>query len=72
MTPTNPSWKAGERRVHPGGRSMSPPQNRAREIPSPWIDCEACGQRHYPSTTRGLWYIATSCVSCGTTLPPGS
>jgi hypothetical protein len=36
-----------------------------RPIPAPWIDCVACGWRHYPTTTGGAWHIVTACVSCG-------
>ena len=39
-----------------------------RTIPVPWIDCAKCASRHYPSTTRGRWYIATDCVACGAAL----
>jgi hypothetical protein len=43
--------------------------NVKRAVPAPWIDCENCARRHYPSTTRGRWYIATTCLSCGQPLP---
>ncbi len=42
--------------------------NRTRTIPVPWIDCDACALRHYPSTTKGRWHIATKCMSCGAEL----
>ena len=43
--------------------------NTRRTIPTPWIDCEACARRHYPSTIGGRWHIATACLSCGAALP---
>ena len=46
-----------------------PGTSRTRQIPAPWIDCAACGWRHYPSTTSGAWHIVTACVSCGLPLP---
>ena len=47
--------------------------NRTRTIPVPWIDCEACKLRHYPSTTKGRWFIAATCMGCGAELAvPGS
>jgi len=42
--------------------------NRTRTIPVPWIDCEACAWRHFPSTTKGRWHIATTCTNCGAEL----
>jgi hypothetical protein len=39
-----------------------------RRIPAPWIDCPACGWRHYPATDGGRWHIATSCGGCGASL----
>jgi hypothetical protein len=42
--------------------------NRTRTIPVPWIDCDACSLRHYPSTTKGRWHIATTCMGCGAEL----
>lgn len=42
--------------------------NRTRTIPVPWIDCDACSLRHYPSTTKGRWHIATVCKGCGAEL----
>jgi len=43
--------------------------NTKRAIPKPWVDCEACARRHYPSTISGRWHIATTCLSCGAALP---
>jgi hypothetical protein len=43
--------------------------SKRRAIPTPWIDCEDCGRRHYPSTIGGRWHIATTCLSCGIALP---
>jgi hypothetical protein len=43
--------------------------NARRTVPAPWVDCESCARRHYPSTTAGRWYIATNCLSCGALLP---
>jgi hypothetical protein len=42
--------------------------NRTRTIPVPWIDCTKCSLRHYPSTTKGRWFMATACMGCGTEL----
>ena len=42
--------------------------NRTRTIPVPWVDCETCSWRHYPSTTDGRWHIATTCLNCGADL----
>ena len=39
--------------------------NRTRTIPVPWIDCAICKWRHYPSTSKGRWHIATTCSNCG-------
>ncbi len=39
--------------------------NTKRTIPVPWVDCDACARRHYPSTISGRWHIATTCLSCG-------
>jgi hypothetical protein len=39
--------------------------NRTRTIPVPWIDCETCSWRHFPSTSNGRWHIATTCANCG-------
>src|ERR1051326_7013280 len=47
---------------------MLPGSSKRRTIPAPWIDCQGCAWRHYPSTNRGRWYIATICVSCGAVL----
>lgn len=44
------------------------PGSRTRVIPVPWIDCERCAWRHYPSTNGGRWHIATACASCGAAL----
>ena len=43
--------------------------NAKRTIPPPWVDCEACARRYYPSTIAGRWHIATTCLSCGAALP---
>ena len=40
-----------------------------RTIPPPWVDCEACARRYYPSTIAGRWHIATTCLSCGAAIP---
>jgi hypothetical protein len=40
-----------------------------RAVPAPWVDCDACDRRHYPSTIGGRWHIATTCLSCGAALP---
>ena len=42
--------------------------NVRRTIPTPWVDCDACARRHYPSTISGRWHIATECGSCGAPL----
>ena len=42
--------------------------NAKRRVPAPWIDCPACGWRHYPATDAGRWHIATSCAGCGASL----
>jgi hypothetical protein len=42
--------------------------NAQRIVPVPWLDCDSCGRRHYPSTLSGRWHIATACMSCGTAL----
>jgi hypothetical protein len=46
--------------------------NAKRTIPTPWVDCEACARRHYPSTLGGRWHVATMCLSCGSPLPGGA
>jgi hypothetical protein len=43
--------------------------NTKRTVPAPWIDCDDCARRHYPSTLGGRWHIATTCLSCGAALP---
>ena len=45
--------------------------NAKRTIPTPWVDCDVCDRRHYPSTIAGRWHIATDCLSCGAVLPGG-
>jgi hypothetical protein len=57
-------------RLTPIGRFnvTEPGTVRKRAVPVPWVDCAACAWRHYPSTDLGLWYIATTCVSCGAEL----
>jgi hypothetical protein len=42
-----------------------------RIVPAPWVDCQQCNRRHYPSTIGGRWHIATSCLSCGAALAVG-
>lgn len=42
--------------------------NRTRTIPVPWVDCDACTWRHFPSTSNGRWHIATTCMNCGAEL----
>jgi hypothetical protein len=46
--------------------------NMKRRVPAPWIDCPACGWRHYPATDAGRWHIATSCRGCGASLGPAA
>src|SRR6185503_5215523 len=41
---------------------------RRRDVPVPWIDCPACGWRHYPATAGGRWHIATTCEGCAADL----
>jgi len=49
-----------------------PIRNKPRLVPAPWLDCERCGWRHYPSQMRGGrgWALALVCTSCGTELVP--
>jgi len=52
-----------------GVYNLSQPGTAAkRVVPAPWIDCDGCGWRHYPSTSAGRWQIATACASCGAAL----
>lgn len=41
---------------------------RRRDVPVPWLDCPACGWRHYPATAGGRWHIATTCEGCAADL----
>ena len=49
-----------------------PVRNKPRLVPAPWLDCESCGWRHYPSQMRGGkgWALAPVCTSCGAELVP--
>jgi hypothetical protein len=70
LSPTKKPFGVGQRRTVIGPYSGAQPgTSRTRPIPVPWIDCVRCGWRHYPSTTGGVWHIATACVSCGASLP---
>ncbi len=44
-------------------------RNKPRVIPAPWLDCDRCGWRHYPSRTQDSWRLVTVCESCGALLP---
>lgn len=67
--PTAPPQTGGQRPTEIGAFSVAPtPGSRTRVIPVPWIDCEQCAWRHYPSTNGGRWHIATACASCGAAL----
>jgi hypothetical protein len=58
-----------ERLTMLGGFNVKVPGTNARRtVPAPWIDCDQCGWRHYPSITGGRWHIATTCVSCSAAL----
>jgi len=52
----------------------TPPKSSwKREVPSPWIDCESCGWRHYPDTSqRSGPSFPETCSSCSAqlTTPP--
>jgi hypothetical protein len=49
----------------------APKSSWKREVPSPWIDCESCGWRHYPDASRRrLPSYPETCTRCGRTLPP--
>ncbi len=66
MTPSGSHLESGDRPTRVGTYSVTQPGTTTkRVIPAPWIDCEHCKWRHYPSTSRGRWHIATLCVSCG-------
>lgn len=54
--------------IGPFGGSATGGTNRTRVVPVPWIDCEDCAWRHYPSIIKGRWHIATTCVNCGAAL----
>lgn len=59
----------GPRKTTIGAFNVFKPGTASRRvIPAPWIDCAVCSWRHYPSTDVGVWYIATTCVSCGADL----
>jgi len=44
-------------------------RNKPPVIPAPWLDCDRCGWRHYPSRTQDSWRLVTVCESCGKLLP---
>jgi hypothetical protein len=70
MSPGDEPSAPGQRPTEIGPFSGAQPgTSRTRPIPAPWIDCESCGWRHYPSTSGGAWHIVTACVSCGGPLP---
>jgi hypothetical protein len=63
------------RRTGGGGLGLhgerTPATSGKRTVPAPWVDCEACARRHYPSTIAGRWHIPLACLSCGAALPDG-
>ncbi len=74
MSPGDPKPTPGVRPTEIGAFSAPAGEtNRTRTIPVPWIDCDACAWRHFPSTTKGRWHIATTCSNCGAglTFPAG-
>lgn len=69
LEPTGPTQAGSQRLVDVlGSGGALQGANSKRTTPAPWVDCAHCGRRHYPSTTRGRWYIATTCLSCGAAL----
>ena len=66
MTASEKAHEGDDRPTRVGAYSVTQPgTTRKRVIPPPWIDCDNCHWRHYPSTSGGRWHIATRCVSCG-------
>jgi hypothetical protein len=61
---------SGDRRPTPIGpyNAVDAVTNAKRSVPAPWVDCPACGWRHYPATDGGRWHIATKCEGCGLAL----
>ena len=51
---------------------VAPGTDRIRRVPVPWIDCPACGWRHYPTADAGRWHIATRCEGCGAEIGVGA
>jgi hypothetical protein len=65
--------ETGERLTRVAGYSVTQPGTSVkRVIPAPWIDCQHCSWRHYPSISGGRWHIATRCVSCGKMIGAGA
>ncbi len=52
--------------------TTEPGRDRKRSVPVPWIDCPACGWRHYPAADGGRWHIATKCEGCNADLGLGN
>jgi len=56
-------------------RTTAPRSSWKRDVPSPWIDCESCGWRHYVDTGQRLGpSFPETCSRCGAQLaePPGN
>ena len=69
MSPTQRPFAPDERPTTIGPYSTAQPgTSRKRTVPAPWIDCERCAWRHYPSVSGGSWHLVTACVSCGAPL----
>lgn len=48
------------------GRGRVPSSSWKRIVPAPWVDCDACGWRHYPDTGRKRGpKLPVMCSSCG-------
>lgn len=46
--------------------AVAAPSSMRRVAPAPWIDCDSCGWRHYPDTSRKMGSQFTpACASCG-------
>jgi hypothetical protein len=74
MPEPSPSPARGRGRIPPwvepeAVEPVRAPQNRSRPVPSPWLDCDRCGWRHYPGFERQAWEVVTVCASCGAELP---
>jgi hypothetical protein len=62
---SKPGENPGPERADPG----APASSWKRVVPSPWVDCGACGWRHYPDSGRRQGpRVPTTCANCGQVL----